>query len=65
MAITKFKRQQYYITHVLRKLGCEIDKMEIKTDKFASFQDIPLGERYYVGQLIKRGFTIQYKLFQS
>lgn len=65
MAITKFKRQQYYITHVLRKLGYQIKDMQIITCEFNSYEEIPIGERYYVGQLIKRGFNIQFKLFDN
>lgn len=65
MAISKFKRQQYYITHTLKKSGFIINKMEIITDQYKSFEEIPVGVRYYVGQLIKRGFMIQFKLFEN
>jgi hypothetical protein len=30
---------------------------------YAKFEDIPIGQRYYVGQLIKAGYNAQYKLF--
>lgn len=30
---------------------------------FEKFEDIPIGDRYYIGQLISLGYNIQLKLF--
>lgn len=35
---------------------------EIDVHPYQSFQDIPVGPRYYVGQLMKAGFNVQLKI---
>jgi len=54
---------KYWIRRV-RSAGLKVDiaNREIDPYPYASFNEIPIGPRYYVGQLIKQGFNAQLKI---
>lgn len=63
----KSKATQYQISYWIRrarKSGFHVDTAlrEIDPYPYKSFQDIPVGVRYYIGLLIKQGFNVQYKI---
>ncbi|WP_042479280.1 hypothetical protein [Solitalea canadensis] len=55
--------KRYYFNRRLK------EKYEINGAKrtielpFTAFEQIPQPDRYYVGQLIKQGYNVQFKLF--
>jgi hypothetical protein len=56
-------KRRYYLHKQLDKKMFKIDgaKRHIDTD-YTSFENIPVGDRYYIGQLIELRYSVQYKI---
>lgn len=61
---SSYHNRRYYL-HRIVKQKFQIDTISRQVDirPYDSFNEIPVPERYYVGQLIKLGYNIQLKLF--
>lgn len=57
-------QRRYYMNRVLKGKGININtiSMEIKLP-YQSFEKIPVGLRFYIGQCIKLQYNVQYELF--
>ena len=44
------------------KISVDLNAREVDVSPYTEFKDIPVGPRYYVGQLIKAGFNVQIKI---
>jgi hypothetical protein len=53
-----------YLYRKVRNAGFTIipGLREIDVYPYLEFKDIPIGPRYYVGQLMKAGFSVQLKI---
>ena len=53
-----------YLYRKVRDAGFILDPglREIDVFPYLKFDDIPIGPRYYVGQLMKAGFNVQLKI---
>jgi hypothetical protein len=59
----KMQDRRYYLHRKLKgKYHINADKRTISCPH-RTFTDIPRGDRYYVGQLIKLGYNLQLELF--
>lgn len=47
-----------------KKFGFHVkgETKELDPYPYSSFQEIPVGPRYYVGKLITQGYNIQFKI---
>lgn len=56
--------QLKYWSRKVRNAGFVLDtnKRELDVTPFTQFKDIPVGPRYYVGQLIRAGYNVQLKI---
>lgn len=69
MIINRVNRQiakrRYYLHKQLDRELFTLDKVtrEIQAPGFRHFTDIPVGQRYYIGQLLELGYKIQYEIF--
>jgi len=59
-------QRRYYMNRVLKgmKVDVNTNTMEIKLP-YQSFDEIPVGLRFYIGQCIKLQYNVQYQLFTS
>lgn len=62
----KYHQRRYRLHRMARRHGVKIDvnNRDIDISPYSSFHDYPVPGRYYIGQLIKLGYTLQYKLFK-
>lgn len=44
------------------KISVDLNTREVDVSPYTEFKDIPVGPRYYVGQLMKAGFNVQIKI---
>ncbi|MGB4775716.1 MAG: hypothetical protein WBP45_11115 [Daejeonella sp.] len=59
----KVQDRRYYLHRKLKgKYTIDADKRTISVPQ-QSFEAIPVGDRYYVGQLIQMGYNMQFQLF--
>lgn len=59
----KVAARRYYLHKVLKKkYNLDGDNRTIEVPH-SSFVEIPIGDRYYIGQLIELGYNVQLKLF--
>lgn len=61
---SSYHNRRDYLHRVLkeRKFNIDVDLRQVDIP-YKSFGEIPVPERYYVGQLIKLGYNIQLRLF--
>lgn len=60
---SSYRNRRYYLHQVIKKsFPVNAISREIDISPFRSFNEIPVPERYYVGQLIKLGYNVQLKL---
>lgn len=61
----KTQSRRYYLQNCL-KPPISVDGIrKIITAPYQDFKSIPLGQRYYIGQLIKMGYNLQLSLFNA
>ncbi|SDM39835.1 hypothetical protein [Pedobacter antarcticus] len=61
--ISKVAAYRYYLHKRLKgkyKINSEQRAIDLP---YAKFNEVPTGDRYYIGQLIKLGYNVQLKLF--
>lgn len=64
--LSKSKRMAkvYYTARKLKAKGYQVDTANRSFDlPFTSINEVPVGDRYYVRQLIRLGFNHQLKMF--
>lgn len=63
--MNKRKNRIKHLMKYARKYGFKVSNLDriIHADQYDSIESIPTGPRYYIGQLLMHGYTIQFKLF--
>lgn len=60
----QLQRKRSCLAKKLRKLGYQVDVKQLSIDiQFSSINEVPVGARYYVRQLLRMGFSKQTSLF--
>lgn len=62
----KIHQKRYWAKTLRNKYDFIVDvrHREIRTEH-ENFEEVPIGARWYLGQLLKVGFTVQYNLFKN
>ncbi len=58
-------RKRYYLHAKMKEFGFTLDitRHEVDVFPYSCLEEIPVGPRYYVNQLIKMGYNVQIKMF--